>query len=277
MKELRKLNFEKLISVFTDVEAYSYDEYRKNGYEHKAINGYCVSCEKKEWNHAKDDDTYTLTNMSHGAHSSDFFRALKVPPNTKDWDTKPIMFVYETPSVDYGIYKDMCYDGYRKRPSKEWYWIHNDWDALTYPDGFGGRDYRLPWSVALTFKLANVYMTNLVKCGLNNEEGKFKGIDSFQYEAVENCFTNFLKKEICIINPKIIFAVGSNVEIWVNDLIERHYPDKSFFVQQLPHPAAPPFKQAHFRTIYFWHVVKALHHAKIINIDEVIGLYLDNL
>lgn len=79
MQKLRKLNFEKLISVgVPDVTTYSFDEYKNNGYEHPGINGYCVSCEAKGCNHSKDDPSYKLTNISHGAHSSDFFQALKV-------------------------------------------------------------------------------------------------------------------------------------------------------------------------------------------------------
>ena len=133
----------------------------------------------------------------------------------------------------------------------------------------------------MTFKLANVYMTNLVKCGLNNVEGKFKGLASFKKETVENCFENFLKEEILIIEPKIIFAIGSKVEYWVNQLVNKQQFDKkSFLVQQLPHPAALSFTSEHVRTIYFWHLVKALHKAEIINTDkccELAKLYLDKI
>ena len=120
MNELRRLNFQDLISVgVPDTTSYTYDEYRKNGYEHTPINGYCVSCEEKGCNKSKDDDLYRLTNISHGAHSSDFFRAMKVKQNTSNWHHEPIMFVYETPSLDYGIYKETPHKGYKKRPSKD--------------------------------------------------------------------------------------------------------------------------------------------------------------
>ncbi len=125
MNELRKLNFNELISVgVPDVTSYTFDEYKKNGYEHTPINGYCTSCEEKGCSSANDDDSYQLTNISHGAHSSDFFRALKVKANTTDWHKESIMFVYETPSLDYGIYKEVPYQKYKKHPSKDWYWIH---------------------------------------------------------------------------------------------------------------------------------------------------------
>ena len=278
MKELRKLNFNKLISVgVPDVTTYSYDEYKDNGYKHKPINGYCVSCEKKGCNHAKNGDTYKLSNISHGAHSSDFFRALKEQPDRTGWHNEPIMFVFETPSRgDYNINEEVSYDGYKKHPSKDWYWIHEDQEHITYPVAFKGGEYKFVWSVTLTFKLANVYVTNLVKCGLNDTEGNYEGIESFQDETVKNCYSNFLKEEISILKPKIIFAVGANAEWWVNELVKEHY----CFVQYLPHPARGQggFRNAHFKTIYFWDVVSALHNAKIINTDEgreLAKLYLD--
>lgn len=205
MIELRKLNFGKLISVGTDPTAYSFDKYRRNGYEHRPINRYCVSCEEKGCNISTDDDSYRLTNISHGAHSSDFFLALKEERDTTKWHQEPIMFVYESPSKDYDIYDDeVPFNGYNKHPSKKWYWIHRDWESESYPKGFKRGEYDgFVWSAALTFELANVYMTNLVKCGFNNDERDFLGISSFDKneinKTVKNCFENFLTQ---VYHPK---------------------------------------------------------------------------
>lgn len=183
------------------------------------------------------------------------------------------MFVYETPSLDYEIYKEVLYNGYNKRPSKDWYWIHKDQDFITYPVNFRGGEYGgFVLSAILTFKLANVYMTNLVKCGLNNAKGEFKGLDDFRGEAIENCFSNFLEKEISILKPKIIFAVGSKVEDWIKSFV-----GDSYYVQQLPHPAGRR-RNDHYKAIYFWGVARALHKAKIINTEEgceLARLYLE--
>ncbi len=187
MEDLRRLNFENLISVAApDVSAYTYDEYRNNGHEHLPINRYCVSCEDQGCNLAKNDKSFCLTNISHGAHSSDFFRALKKNIDVSDWHQQPLLFVYETPSRNYGIYKEVVYKGFKKRPSKDWYWIHDDLEPVSYPDRFCGGEYGgFVLSAILTFRLANVYITNLVKCGLNNKRGEFRGLAHYDERCVE--------------------------------------------------------------------------------------------
>ena len=277
MNALRQLNFSSLISIGnTDIESYTFDDYKNSGYEHKPIKGYCISCEEKGCNIAEDDNSFKLTNISHGAHSSDFFRALKIKPNTTNWHQQSILFVYETPSLDYGIYKEVDYKGHQKHPSKDWYWIHEDQDVVSYPERFWGGEYGgFVLSAISTFKLSNVYMTNLVKCGLNNKEGKFKGLSSYKEETISNCYSNFLEKEIELLKPKVIFAVGAAVEDWVKWFVK-----DSYYVQQLPHPAGRRrgFRDEHYKAIYFWVITKALHKAGIISTDEgseLARMYLD--
>ncbi len=277
LRKLRKLNFEKLISVgVSDVTTYSFDECKNNGYKHPCINGYCISCEKKGYNHSKDDSSYKLTNISHGAHSSDFFQALNEEKDVSNWHEEPIIFVYESPSgSNCKHYKKVPYKGYNKHPSKDWYGINHDQDFTTYPQGFKRSEYgKFILSAMGTFKLANVYMTNLVKCGLNNAERQFKVLAHFKDETIKNCFSSFLKQEISILKPKIIFAMGSAVECWV-----KHFVNDTYYVQQLPHPAARSFRNDHIKVIYFWGVARALHKAGIIDTDEVCELtklYLNN-
>jgi len=181
LKELKKLNFKELINIgVSDASSYNFNDYRRNGYEHKSIEGYCISCDTKNINHATDDSTYKLTNISHGSHSLDFLDALKQPVDITNWHDEPVMFVYESPSLDYGIYKDITFNGHSKRPSKEWYWIHDDQELTFYPDRFTGGEYGgFVVSAICTFRLAGAYMTNLVKCGMNNDDGNFKGISSY--------------------------------------------------------------------------------------------------
>ncbi len=276
MKDLRRLNFEELITVgVPDVARYTFDEYARNG-EHTSINRYCISCDEIGCHIAADDESYQLTNISHGAHSSDFVRALGSLRDRSDWHQQPIMFIYESPSLDYDIYREVVFQGHRKRPSKFWYWIPHNEQLTGYPQRFTGGEYgRFVLSAILTFKLANVYITNLVKCSLNNKEGRFRGLSSFKAETVKNCYSRFLEREISMVNPAVIFAVGSAVERWVKWFIR-----DSYYVQQLPHPAGRRrgFRDEHYKAIYFWGVTRALHKARIINTDEgaeLARLYLD--
>ena len=267
MRELRRLNFRDLISIgVPDIDSYTFDEYRKNGYEHSPIDGYCIACEEKGYNVSKDDDDYQLTNISHGAHASDFLLALKEKIDTSNWHKQPVMFIYETPSLDYGIYKEVSYRGFNKHPSRDWYWIHDDQLPVSYPERFWGGEYGgFVLSAIQTFGLANAYMTNLVKCGLNNKEYKFKGLSSFKDECIAECYNRFLSKEIAALKPVVIFAVGSAVEDWVKWFVK-----DSFYVQQLPHPAGRRrgFRDEHYKAIYFWLVVRALHKTGIIQSEE---------
>ncbi len=194
--------------------------------------------------------------------------------DVSNWHQEPIIFVYESPSGSSKHYKKVPYKGYNKHPSKDWYWIHPDFDftTYTYPEGFKGGQYsKFVLSAMQTFKLANVYMTNLVKCGLNNAAGKFKRLSQgdFMDETIKNCFSSFLEQEISILKPKIIFAVSSSVESWVKRLVKDTY-----YVQQLPHPAGQQrgFRDAHYKAIYFWEVARALHKTGIIDTDEVCEL-----
>ena len=267
MDKLRELNFKELLHIDApNVAAYTFDQYRMNGYEHPSISGYCIACEEKGCNVAADDDTYRLTHISHGAHAIDYFSALKAKPDLTGWHDEPIVFVYETPSLDYGIYRAVAYKGYNKRPSKDWYWIHGDQAPKLYPDRFGGGEYGgFVWGAVQTFRLSNVYITNLVKCGLNNNEGKFKGLDAYNEETIKECYSRILEKELDILNPKIVFAVGSAVEKWVSRFVQGRY-----YVQPLPHPAGRRrgLRDEHFKAIYFWVAARALHKAGVIDTNE---------
>jgi len=97
---------------------------------------------------------------------------------------------------------------------------------------------------------------------LNNEEGNFKGVDSFKWECIENCYNDFLSREIELADPFVIFTVGASVERWV-----RYLTKDSRFIQQLPHPAGF-FRKEYFKVLNFWLVLRALYKADIIEIEE---------
>jgi hypothetical protein len=117
----------------------------------------------------------------------------------------------------------------------------------------------------MTFRLANVYVTNLVKCGLSNDDGQFEGIGSYDDQCIRNCFNLFLSRELEIMKPRVVFAVSSAVEGWISHLAADRY-----FVQQLPHPAGRRrgFRDEHYKVLYYWLVLRALHKARIIGKAE---------
>jgi hypothetical protein len=75
MKEIKTLNFDKLISI--DFEK-SITEYNFNDYLNKTkhqINGFCVDCEDKGLSSSPKDPSFRLQNISHGATTNDFLEA----------------------------------------------------------------------------------------------------------------------------------------------------------------------------------------------------------
>jgi hypothetical protein len=142
LRRLRELNFHELISVgVVDPCTYTFSDYEKAGYVHSGIAEYCVSCESKGCHVCPGDSGYRLTNISHGAHSTDYFLSLEETPDLAGWHSEPVVFVYESPSLDYDIYADVAFHGQNKRPSKQWYWIHTKQIARSFPYAFKGGEY----------------------------------------------------------------------------------------------------------------------------------------
>jgi hypothetical protein len=215
LHELRRLNFDKLLILkHPDVKNYSYREYKENNHQHPQIVGYCTQCEKEKCNRSVTDAAeFSLRHISHGAHSQDFLDALKVSEDVTNWHGESVLFVYETASLDdenRRTYKPVEFSGEKKYPTHEWYWVHHDRKAQRFPEGFKGRSYSdFFLSAILTFRLRNAYMTNLVKCGLNSEDGKrFQGLADFNPKCIETCVAQYLTREIEILQPRVIFAMG---------------------------------------------------------------------
>lgn len=269
MKEIKTLNFEKLISI--DFEK-SITEYNFNEYLDKTkhqINGFCVDCEDKGLSSSPKDPSFRLQNISHGATTNDFLEATDKISNELDesWKDEGVVFIMESPSVDWGFYEKNTFKGITKKPTKDWYWIHEKQKQHTYPQEFKGGTYgSLFNSIIYTFKLKNAYFTNLIKCGMNNEEGKFKGIDFFNGKCIDNCFDRFLSEEIRIIDPKVIFCFGSSV---LNNFNHR-FKNKNIKVVGLPHPAGRRrgFKDEYYRHLYFSRILEGLYDTGIYSMGD---------
>lgn len=265
--ELKKLNFEKLLVLeHSDVANYRFEEYRQNNYRHPRIVGYCTECEQGGFATAIGEPEFSLKNMSHGAHATDFLAALTEEADVTGWHEEPVLFVYEAPSVDYGIYEPIQYRSVVKRPTKDWYWIHSDSAPTRFPDHFKGQTYGdFVLSAICTFRLKNAYVTNLVKCGLNTDDGKkFRGLKSFQPKCISTCVDRYLYREIEILQPRAVLAVGARVYNQLRETFD------TLPLYQLPHPAGGQrgFKDSYFRVLYFWLIVLALRQERVIKEEE---------
>ena len=268
------------------MDNYTFADYQRNGCQHRPIQGYCVSCEARNLNESPSDPTFRLQTISHGAHSDDFFQACGQTPG-QDWKRDPVMFVYQSPGGRTSFFSEASYGNYRKWPSREWYWIHRPIQLphppvgcppTGYPEYFqGGLNYgygHFVLGVMLTFKLAKVYVTNLVKCGLQDPSGRSKPLtsphppnvrlpDNFNPDCIRNCYDTFLKKELDIFQPKIVFAVGASGADWLKALA-----DKRWVIHPLPHPAARGLTAARFQVLYYWLVLNGLRAVGIVDQAE---------
>jgi hypothetical protein len=264
---INQLNFNDLLFLDTDIDNYNFNTYLKN-HKHK-IKGFCTRCEVLGYNVCPTDNTYRLQNISHGATTDDILYATgQQNLDFTDWHHQGVLFLMEGPSVDWGFYEESEHNAYKKKPTIEWYWVHNAQSKYSYPQEFKGGKYgSLFNSIIFTFKLKNAYLTNLVKCGLNNDNNNYKGINDYNYKCLETCFENILKKEIKLINPKVVFCFGSNVENLLWDLYPNDYP---FLVVGLPHPAGQRrgFKDEYYRHLYFTKILEGLYNAQIIGLVE---------
>jgi Uracil DNA glycosylase superfamily len=269
-KELNQLNFNKLLLLDSSInlDIYDFNTYLKNN-QH-IVKGYCLLCEKRGCSTCPTDNTFELKNISHGASTDDILLATKQNAiDLSEWHTEGVLFLMEGPSKDYDIYEEVEFNGYKKRPTTLWYWVHEEQKSYSYPEEFQGRKYGTLFnSIIFTFKLRNAYLTNLIKCGLNNLDDKYKPIGDYNPESIKTCYENFLKKEIEIINPKVIFCFGSKVYnfLWTqysNDL----FP---WVVISLPHPARgrSGFLPDLFRHSYYSMILEGLYESGIITINE---------
>src|SRR6516165_10957430 len=116
------------------------------------------------------------------------------------------MFVYQSPGYRHHFFSPEQYGNYQKWPTHDWYWIHRRLDDPSPPTGYpqyfqGGHIYgygHFVLSVMLKFKLANVYVTNLVKCGLHEQSGSPMPFGAFRHECVQNCYHRYLQEEFRI-------------------------------------------------------------------------------
>jgi hypothetical protein len=271
-EELKKLNFNKLLILDENIHQYNFDIYVQNGRKHK-IKGYCIKCEEKKCNIDKSGN-FKLKYISHGASSDEFIQSTGQKPDDdrfKNWKNDGVMFIFENPSKNYDLFEKVNYNGYEKWPSKVWYWLPDDNEVYTYPINFEKAYGKFIKSIIFTFQLKNVYVTNLVKCGLfNDNEDQFKGIAE-EPNILDTCFNEFLINEISILNPKVIFCFSDVVYKKIEERkakIQKKLNKEDIVIKSLPHPTNRNFNNEYFSYICYTKIIEGLYESSIYNEEE---------
>ncbi len=282
LESLRELNFGQLIQLKDrDPATYTFDDCRKNCFTHPDVQGYCVECDRNGWHQSEKKPGLRLRNISHGAHASDFLSAMSSQPSIEGWHNDGVMFIFETPSNGGAFSKEPIeYAGHLKHPVEGWYWIHQGFEgsaeSRSFPSGFRQKKYGdFVLSAILTFKLANAYATNLVKCGLNNQSREGYGkIGDFNPKCVKECASRFLKREIELVRPKVIFAMSKKVEDYLKqfDAVKGRLDTPKVKIQRLHHPAYWRMSNLSREEKWFRGIQNALREATVIDGEEYASL-----
>lgn len=237
-KELHKINFGTggIICTQFKNDDYTYEDDwkgsdKEGSHKYTDINNCCCDlCNEYNAGVLTDDykdehKHYQFTNVSHGTHMYDFLQAHGADiSKIAGWSTKPVMFVMENPSNgknnDYAQIDNLN----KKRPSKSWYWLNSSYDEkdkdFVYPNFFTQGEYgKLVYSIMNTFKIANGYLTNMVKCGVGcyDKQGNdsYTTTEKYNPKIVHNCIEQRLNKELNALkryanDTVIIFAFALN-------------------------------------------------------------------
>jgi hypothetical protein len=278
-EELKKLNFSELLKIdHPNIEQYSFDDYKKNGNRHLKITKMCTLCEKEGVNICTSDKNYRLKTMGHGSMTDDFLVATgqKKKIDLSDWKDENVLFLLENPGpCDPKIYTPFEYKkDSSKYPTHQWYFLNHtdDPQKCEYPNFFHGKEYGgFFTSVLFTFKLKNMYITDLIKCGMNDDsENNFKHIHDYKPECIKNCLEHYFYEEIKLVNPKIIFCLGDityNKIKKIEDEIKKRVKHDSIVIKELPHPRRH-LSAIEFQNEYYRGIIAGLRKSDIITEQE---------
>ncbi len=252
VKELHEINFGADGTTRPSGGSAEYDYDKWNG-KHRYDDGqyYCTKCDSISPCSIKGVDG-CLANISHGTHTYDFIMAHNRDEKDREkkfseaetWSKKPVLFVMENPGAMGGNDYKNCGDGKKQAP-ESWYWLDSRYSEpdkdYIYPNFFRQGEYgKLVYSIINTFKIANGYLTNMVKCGMLDAKGKYVTTENYSKEIVNNCIDTHLKSEISALRgcddaqKVIIFAFGKNT---YGRLVEKFTDLDKYSIYLLPHPA----------------------------------------
>lgn len=132
-----------------------------------------------------------------------------------------------------------------------------------------------------TFRLRNAYMTNFVKCAMNDADGKhYLGTAYYNPECIENCFNHVLLEEIKILTDDfrqkiIVFAFSQRVYGLAQDYLRKvdALRDK-YSLCLMPHPASR-LANDYRKYVIFGKVYKTLKNNDI-ECDAALNEFLEN-
>lgn len=270
VSNIHEINFGKygVIRLDTQVNEKNYKAlFEKDNQFSDKILGYCTRCEGKEIN--TPDETsdvnskdYRLCNISHGTHTFDFLEAAKLDPekvvSNNEWIDTPVLFLMENPSINYeDMYRSIGSDENKdKHPTHKWYWLNSRWQSDNENGLFDSNAYlklgsygQMVFSLIKQYKLANAYVTNIVKCGMSNVNDKDAkkeialNTDYYKEACIKKCIDNVLKNEINGLLGEdskeiIVFAFGNRTyKLFHNAMKYLELEDKKIYLAHLPHPA----------------------------------------
>lgn len=233
----------------------------------------------------EEHNAFKLHYVSHGAHALDFCESMKIKVED-EWNDQPVLFLFENPSIQYDkLYGDPVYKSYDKCPAQKWYWLHDGYEkemCLDYPKYYRqGRYAELVASLIKTFRLRNAYMTNFVKCAMNDADGKhYLGTAYYQTKCIETCFKHILLEEIkiltnCFSEKLIVFAFSQRVFDLAQEYLgkEEKMKDK-YTICLMPHPASR-LANDYRKYVIFGKVFKTLSNNGI-ECDAALKEFLEN-
>jgi hypothetical protein len=201
---------------------------------------FCVSCEDQRF---LDGANFKLRQISHGCDTADHETVLQaaLPTPATGYIKAAILFLLESPGGQEhnGEEKPHPRLGVVKIPPTKSYYYAPDpdspWD-ISRKDSYG------PYFSYLMgpFGLRNVYITNAVKCGRVGPDGNFQPFqggskNSVEKKVRENRYKEFLKEEVSLVRPAIVFAFGGNAYA-CSDFLRSEHPQLP--VIKLYHPKA---------------------------------------
>jgi hypothetical protein len=277
--KLRELNFNDLLTLDTNIKEYTFEKYVNNGRQHPRITKVCTRCEQMNVPTCPADPAFKLSAMGHGAASDDILIATgQQHIDTSTWKKQGVMFILENPGPVAPFYKPpVASNGFTKCPTHVWYWVHqSNPQKCEYPTHFQGKEYdEFFCSVMFTFKLMNLYITDIIKCGMNDMKGNFKPIFSakgqtfYKIKCIKNCLKHYFFKEVKLVDPRVIFCLGHGAEKIILQLQDRieNCLQHGITVKYLWHPQAR-YSANEFQAHYLTGITEGLCTAGIISENE---------